>query len=429
MMVRVWPAVVTRMRTSGDGGRHPNDDPAPGGVTRVVARRAIPGECRPLARLSLGNTFRPMATILHVDDDPTVALILEDTLRRAGHEPVAAQNVGEALHVLERTAVDLVISDYRMPGITGLEFLGMLQREGYDVPVIMLTGHASIEHAVTAIKAGAVDYITKPVRPQQLELAVEQALEYVRLRRENEALRREVGAMRSERQIVGDSVPIRRILQTVKTAAPTRATVLLQGESGTGKELFARAVHEHSDRRDRPFVQLNCAALPEGLIESALFGHEKGAFTGRDQARGGRVRAAPPRHAAARRGERDAPRPAGQAAARAAGAGVRARGRHAADQGGRAHHRHHQPRPRGRRGGGHVPPGPVLPAERDPGEHPAAARPARRTCRCWPCASRCAWRRRRASGSRGSRRRRWRCCRRTGGRATCASCSTWWSAR
>jgi DNA-binding NtrC family response regulator len=221
-----------------------------------------------------------MATILHVDDDPAVGLILEDTLRRAGHESVAARNVGEALHLLERTPVELVISDYRMPGITGLEFLAMLQREGHDVPVIMLTGHASIEHAVTAIKAGAVDYITKPVRPQQLELAVEQALEYVRLRRENEALRREVGAMRSERQIVGDSAAIRRILQTVKTAAPTRATVLLQGESGTGKELFARAVHEHSDRRDRPFIQLNCAALPEGLIESALFGHEKGAFTG-----------------------------------------------------------------------------------------------------------------------------------------------------
>ncbi|GJG86625.1 acetoacetate metabolism regulatory protein AtoC [Gemmatimonadetes bacterium T265] len=221
-----------------------------------------------------------MATILWVDDDASVGLILDDTLRRAGHEPVGARHVAEALHVLERSAIDLVISDYRMPGITGLEFLTMLQREGHDVPVIMLTGHASIEHAVTAIKAGAVDYITKPVRPQQLELAVDQALEYVRLKRENEALRREVSAIRSERQIVGDSPAMRRLLQTVKTAAPTRATVLLQGESGTGKELFARAVHDQSERRDRPFIQLNCAALPEGLIESALFGHEKGAFTG-----------------------------------------------------------------------------------------------------------------------------------------------------
>src|SRR5207248_8906348 len=134
--------------------------------------------------------------------------------------------------------VDLIISDYRMPGLTGLEFLGLLQREGYDIPLIMLTGYASIEHAVAAIKAGAIDYITKPVRREQLELAVEQALEYVRLRRENESLKREVMEIRSERQIIGDSPAVRKILQTVAMAAPTRATVLLQGESGTGKELF-----------------------------------------------------------------------------------------------------------------------------------------------------------------------------------------------
>ncbi|MBX9928776.1 MAG: sigma-54 dependent transcriptional regulator [Gemmatimonadaceae bacterium] len=221
-----------------------------------------------------------MATILYVDDEPSVGLILEDTLERAGHQSVGARSVPEAMQVLARGGVDLIISDYRMPGLTGLEFLSLLQRDGYDIPLIMLTGYASIEHAVASIKAGAIDYITKPVRPQQLELAVDQALEFVRLRRENEALRREVMEFRNERQIVGDSTAIRRILQTVAMAAPTRATVLLQGESGTGKELFARAVHDQSDRRDRPFIQLNCAALPEGLIESALFGHERGAFTG-----------------------------------------------------------------------------------------------------------------------------------------------------
>ncbi len=221
-----------------------------------------------------------MATILYVDDDPSVGLILEDTLHRAGHETIGARHVPEALHVLSQGGVDLIISDYRMPGITGLELISMMQREGYDVPLIMLTGYASIEHAVTAIKAGAVDYITKPVRPQQLELAVDQALEFVRLRRENETLRREVMELRNERQILGESGAIRRLMQTVAMAAPTRATVLLQGESGTGKELFARAIHDQSDRRDRPFIKLNCAALPEGLIESALFGHEKGAFTG-----------------------------------------------------------------------------------------------------------------------------------------------------
>jgi DNA-binding NtrC family response regulator len=221
-----------------------------------------------------------LATILYVDDEPSVGLILEDTLRRTGHEALGARNVPEALQILARGTVDLVISDYRMPGLTGLEFLALIRQEGYEVPLIMLTGYASIEHAVSSIKAGAVDYITKPVRPQQLELAVDQALQLARLRRENEALRREVMEFRNERQIVGDSVALRRILQTVAMAAPTKATVLLQGESGTGKELFARAIHDQSDRQNRPFIQLNCAALPEGLVESALFGHEKGAFTG-----------------------------------------------------------------------------------------------------------------------------------------------------
>jgi DNA-binding NtrC family response regulator len=221
-----------------------------------------------------------MATILYVDDEPAVGLILEDSLAQSGHSPVGARSVPEALLILERGGIDLIISDYRMPGLTGLEFLQLLAREGYDIPLIMLTGHASIEHAVASIKAGAIDYITKPVRPQQLELAVDQALEFVRLRRENEALRKEVMQFRNERQIIGDSPTIRRIMQTVSMAAPTRATVLLQGESGTGKELFARAIHDQSERRDKPFIKLNCAALPEGLIESALFGHEKGAFTG-----------------------------------------------------------------------------------------------------------------------------------------------------
>jgi DNA-binding NtrC family response regulator len=176
--------------------------------------------------------------------------------------------------------VDLIISDYRMPGLTGLEFLELLRQEGYDTPLIMLTGFATIEHAVESIKAGAIDYITKPVRPEQLELSVAKGLEVARLRRENDVLRREVSEFRTERTIIGDSPQIRRLLQTVSTAAPTRATVLLQGESGTGKELFARAIHDASDRRDKPFIKLNCAALPEGLVESALFGHEKGAFTG-----------------------------------------------------------------------------------------------------------------------------------------------------
>lgn len=221
-----------------------------------------------------------MATILYVDDEPAVGLILADTLERAGHTTIGAHSVPQALQALQGGTVDLIISDYRMPGLTGLEFLELLRQEGYDVPLIMLTGYATIEHAVAAIKAGAIDYITKPVRPEQLELSVNHALDLLRLRRENDTLRREVMEFRNERQIIGDSAAIRRVMQTVGTVAPTRATVLLQGESGTGKELFARAIHDTSDRRDRPFIKLNCAALPEGLIESALFGHERGAFTG-----------------------------------------------------------------------------------------------------------------------------------------------------
>jgi len=164
--------------------------------------------------------------------------------------------------------------------MTGLEFLAHLREEAYDIPLIMVTGYASIEHAVQAIKAGAADYITKPVRPEQLEHAVTKALQVARLRKENDALRQEVMALRNERQIIGESPIMRRLLQTIATAAPTRATVLLQGESGTGKELVARALHDQSDRSEGAFIKLNCAALPEGLVESALFGHERGAFTG-----------------------------------------------------------------------------------------------------------------------------------------------------
>lgn len=221
-----------------------------------------------------------MATILCVDDEAASVLILEDTLQRAGHQTVGVHNVQAALNVLARGGIDLVISDYRMPGATGLEFLAELEQESIDVPLIMITGYGSIEHAVASIKAGAIDYITKPVKPQQLELTVDQALEFARLKRENAQLREEVMEVRSSREIIGESEALHRILETVQVVAPTRATVLLQGESGTGKELLARTIHNLSDRRDGPFISINCAALPENLVESTLFGHEKGAFTG-----------------------------------------------------------------------------------------------------------------------------------------------------
>lgn len=221
-----------------------------------------------------------MATILIVDDDSALGAILQRTMERIGHQAMYARNVLEALQALARTPTDLIISDFCMPGLSGLDFLELLQQEGQDIPMIMLTGYGTIEHAVSAIKTGVVDYITKPVHPDQMEFAVNQALELVRLRRENERLRQDLIDARDGPQLLGDSPPIRRALQMVKMAAPTRATVLIQGESGTGKELFARAIHDLSERHQKPFIKLNCAALPEGLVESALFGHEKGAFTG-----------------------------------------------------------------------------------------------------------------------------------------------------
>src|SRR5881628_1487298 len=153
-----------------------------------------------------------MATILVVDDDAALVLVLQETLQRIGHETLTARNVGEALHLLARNTADLIISDYRMPGITGLEFLTMLASDGYDIPLIMLTGHGSIQHAVASIKAGAIDYITKPVRPEQIEMGVQQALEFSALRRDNNRLRREVSELRSERQILGETPAIRRVL-------------------------------------------------------------------------------------------------------------------------------------------------------------------------------------------------------------------------
>lgn len=221
-----------------------------------------------------------MATILCLDDEASALMILEDTLQRAGHKAITAQNTDAAFEYLGRGDVDLIISDYRMPRVTGLKFLSQLKRRGYDIPLIMVTGYGSIEHAVSSIKAGAIDYITKPIRPKQLELAVEQALEVVRLRRENAALRAEVLRVQNERLLVGDSSALKRIMETLATVAPTRASVLLQGESGTGKELLARAIHNLSDRSSGPFISVNAAAMPEQLVESLLFGHEKGAFTG-----------------------------------------------------------------------------------------------------------------------------------------------------
>jgi DNA-binding NtrC family response regulator len=220
-----------------------------------------------------------MATVLLVDNDPSVRGVLTKALARFGHDTRTASNAAEALQALATSHVDLVICDWSTPGeLDGHELLRLLREEDRDVPVIVLTAFGTIEHAVSAMRAGATHYLAKPLQNEQLQLTVEQALAVARLRDENRALLRELQGRRSEHEIIGEGRAIRQLLDSVASAASSRATVLLEGESGTGKELLARAIHAQSDRREGPFIRMNCSALPDGLMESTLFGHEKGAF-------------------------------------------------------------------------------------------------------------------------------------------------------
>ncbi len=225
---------------------------------------------------------------LIVDDEKNTREGLKWALEREGLEIHTAADGEEALAFVRERHTDLVITDLKMPRMDGMELFHHLREEHPEVDVIILTGHGAVESAVEAMKGGALNYLIKPVNIEELRLQVERSLEQRRLREENERLRAEVDSRYGFEQIIGRSAAMMDIFQKVRQVAPTRASVLIEGETGSGKELIARAIHYQSPRRRKPFVAVNCGALAQTLLESELFGHEKGAFTSAIRAKPGR---------------------------------------------------------------------------------------------------------------------------------------------
>jgi DNA-binding NtrC family response regulator len=226
------------------------------------------------------------ARVLIVDDDPSSRRLLDVRLRALGCETVAAADGQEGLALVQREVPAVMLLDLQMPRMGGLEVLRALRRDGLDIPIIVITAHGSVEAAVEAMKEGAYDFLPKPFDPRHLDIVVRKALERRHLVEANRLLRDTLDSRTSE--ILGESRAIREATAVARKAAAANSTVLLLGESGTGKEVFAHAIHRWSDRREKPLVVVNCVALSEHLLESELFGHEKGAFTGAHQAKKGK---------------------------------------------------------------------------------------------------------------------------------------------
>ncbi len=223
---------------------------------------------------------QPTIAILVVDDEPIVVQSLGDWFRHDGYQVDTAANAKEALRLAAAKPYDIALVDIRMPGMDGLELMERLLRECPDMTVIIITAYASVDTAVKALKAGAYDYITKPFDPEELSLLIRRASEHRSLRSENIKLKEQLATVAGPSAIVGVSRAIAHVQELIEAVAATDATVLIRGESGTGKELVARAIHSRSARHFGPLVVVNCGALPEGVLESELFGHERGAFTG-----------------------------------------------------------------------------------------------------------------------------------------------------
>ncbi len=228
------------------------------------------------------------ATILVVDDEKNTREALSKILSEDGYDVIAAADGYQALDAVARDLPDLILADLKMPGMDGLELLSRIRLKDYDTPFVMMTAFGTVETAVEALKKGAEDYLTKPINIDELEIQIRRILSCRRLLQETIQLREQLREKYKFENIVGSSPQMQSIFKTVHQIAPSRATVLIMGESGTGKELIASAIHQNGDRAGRPYIKVSCSALSENLLESELFGHEKGAFTGAVFTRQGR---------------------------------------------------------------------------------------------------------------------------------------------
>lgn len=219
-----------------------------------------------------------MATVLVVDDEKNYLVVLEDLLQDAGYEVVTASSGSQAIEIIQQTPVDTVLSDIKMPGISGIDLLETIKSLDPDLPVILMTAYAEVDQAVSAMKNGALDHIQKPFDNRDIRRAIARGVERRSLMRNIRRLEAELGTLWGN--IIGKSKAMETVFSLMKRVADTPTTVLISGESGTGKELIARGIHKASSRNRAPFVSINCAAVPENLLESELFGYEKGAFTG-----------------------------------------------------------------------------------------------------------------------------------------------------
>lgn len=229
-----------------------------------------------------------MFSILVVDDEPNYLVVLSELLKDEGFEVFTASNGEEGLKIVEAVDLDIVITDMQMPGMNGLQLLYRVKEKKPDLPVVVITAFAEVDKAVQAMMAGAFNYLAKPFSNDELIITLKKAAQHYSLVRENSRLRDEIKLKSSFGGMVGKNPKMLQVYQLIEKVAPTHASVLITGESGTGKELVAKAIHVNSPRESRPFIAVNCAALSENLLESELFGHEKGAFTGAVAMRKGR---------------------------------------------------------------------------------------------------------------------------------------------